>query len=176
LRPLRAAIACLTLLALSTLYGSEASRTESLLQAGFITKFPGFVTWPADQGRSDDFTYCVLGNPPVADDIAGLLPLTHANGATAEILAGEDFDATHCQVLFLPAEGREAVAQSLRQQIAGRPTLVISDAPGAVDNGAHIGLVRVEGRLGFEINRGALERSGLEVSFRLLEMARRVLR
>jgi hypothetical protein len=169
-------IACLTLLSLSTLYGSDSARKESLLQAGFITKFPGFVTWPADPDRTGPFTYCVPGNPPVADDIAALLPLIHANGLSAKLLSGDDFDATRCQVLFLPAGSREDVAASLRQQIAGRATLLISDARGAVDSGVHIGLVRVDGKLGFEINRSALERSGLEVSFRLLEMARRVLR
>ncbi len=154
-----------------------AAKTELLLQAGFITKFPAFVTWPAavEKHAGQRFTFCVYGPAPVASHIAALLPLTPIEGEAANLRTVTSADELlGCQLLFVPQERFAQDFASLRQGIANRPILTVSNAPDAAEQGAHIGLARSGERLAFDVNREAFEDSGLGVSFRLLEMARSV--
>jgi hypothetical protein len=156
---------------------STAHDAESLLKAGFISKFPGFVTWPAPD-RSDrqaPFRFCVFGPSGLTEELEKLLPFTPINGSPPGLRTIEAAsDASSCELVFLPARQLGEPSRSVREKVGDRPVLLVSEGADALDHGVHIGLVRVGERLRFDIDRAAFEHSGLRVSFRLLEMARTV--
>jgi hypothetical protein len=72
-----------------------------------------------------------------------------------------------CDVLFLHGGAVRPVLDRVRS----RPVLTVSDAPGFLDEGGIIQLVRTDNRLGFNISLPAAERAGLRLSSHLLRLA-----
>ena len=54
------------------------------------------------------------------------------------------------------------------------PVLTVGESPAFVQQGGGVALVRVENRLVFDVNLGAITRSGLRVSPQMLRLAREV--
>lgn len=73
-------------------------------------------------------------------------------------------------VLFIGA-GANAKLPDLIRQLESRPMLVVTDAPGALRDGAMINFQLVDDRVRFEISLSAAERAGLALSSRLLAAA-----
>jgi len=163
----------------SVLFSSAATAHDAglLLQAGFVSKFPGFVTWPAAEMPEEfvPFRVCVFGPSALTAPLRELLPYTPIGGGLPTLRRIDTAsEASGCDLLFLPGRRLTGLAPIIRQNIGNRPVLLVSEGENALDHGVHIGLVRVGERLRFDVDRSAFERSGLRVSFRLLEMARTV--
>jgi hypothetical protein len=58
--------------------------------------------------------------------------------------------------------------------VRGKPVLIVSEAPGALEQGSMINFVLAERRVKFEIGLERAEYAGLSVSSRLLAVAVRV--
>lgn len=153
---------------------SQATDDEALIKAGFISKFPSFVTWPGhgETPAHQAFRFCVLGDSPVTVHLKSLAALDKINGGQPVVNSVADSaQANTCQLLLIPS-ARASQLEDILREIGDRPVLLVADAPGLAERGAHIDLFRSGDRLRFAINRAAFRRSGLKVSFRLLEMAR----
>jgi hypothetical protein len=159
------------LLSAASVHGADK---ELLIKAGFISKFPSYVTWPpaADHRSRHVFRLCVFGNAPILSQLDAIASHTRLNGSPAEVVAAPSIAAAaDCHLLFIPRD--DAGQQSaIVRQLGERPILLVAESPGAAALGVHINLFESGSRIRFEINRRAFRRSGLAVSFRLLEMAK----
>jgi len=79
-----------------------------------------------------------------------------------------------CRILFIGASEANRLVSIL--VIAERNSiLTVSDMPGFSERGGMIGFVTQQDRVRFEVNRGAAEQAGLNLSCELLKVATRVI-
>ena len=155
------------LLALGNAHAVEAPE----LKVAIVYNILQFVEWPADVDGAR-LTLCV--------DPAGAL------GGYFKALAGravnkrqldvaemaEGFDGwSQCQAVFLDASSRRVQALSSRLP-RGLPLLVLGDHTEGQD--LIVQIIETGGRVGFNVDLGAARRARLQVSSRLLRLAKKV--
>ncbi|MBW2186010.1 MAG: YfiR family protein [Deltaproteobacteria bacterium] len=160
---------------------TAAERVESReypLKAAFVYNFLKFTRW-ANEGLLSEHRPLLLGvaGPNYFGD--ALLPLEKKSVAGRPIILtyGSNLDWTavvDCQVVFITFQKREQFSHVL-DEVAGRPVLTISDAPGFARQGGCIELVKQQGKISFIINRGAIEKQGLALSYKVYSMALEVI-
>jgi len=146
---------------------------EHEVKAAFLFKFPAFVEWPDGTAPGRPFVIAVAGAPDVAAELARIAEGRQIHGRAVRVRAlGEGESAAGVQVLFV---GRDSPRlRELARALAGAPTLIVSEAPAGLEQGAMINFVPSEGRVRFDVAPAAAERSGLRLSSRLLAVAQSV--
>lgn len=158
---------CLPLLALGPAHAVEAPE----LKVAIVYNILQFVEWPADADGTR-LTLCV--------DPTGLL------GGYFKALAGrpvnkrqldltemnESFDGwKQCHAVFLDASSRRTAGLAARLPRT-LPILVLGDHADGRDLTVH--LIETAGRVGFNIDLGTARRCRLQISSRLLRLAKKV--
>ncbi len=151
-----------------------AQVSEYQLKALFLVRFPEFVTWP-DKAFSAAGTPIVIGI--LGDDpFAGALD----QAAKGKVISGRKIvvrrvsrveDLKNCHIAFIANSERARLAEIVAG-IGGSNTLVVGDTELVARQGGAIGFKMVGTGVRFEINNGAAQRAGLELSSRLLKLAR----
>jgi hypothetical protein len=154
-----------------------AAPLERPVKAAFVYKFLAYVEWPAQAFERPDAPL-VIGVAG-ADDIAAELQQIVAGRAVGErplqvkrLREGDPVTGLHA--LFV---GRSETARipTLARTLHGRPTLIVSEAAGALDAGSMINLVIApDGRVRFEVALEPAEKGGLKLSSRMLALAQTV--
>jgi len=142
------------------------------IKAAFIFNFTKFVTWPADmEQQGGDLHLCLLGGNPFGEYVYQLEGRKVRNFSlhVQQIQLAEEL--TQCQILFVAAKGH----QELLSGIINKPVLTISDYDGFTSQGGGIELLSEDNRIRFDINLQRIKASGLDISSRLLHLARQVL-
>jgi len=146
--------------------------TEPALKAAFIYNFARFTTWPADVPAGDAFTICVLNDGAVADALQRAVvgkSLTERPITVSVVASGASKRA--CRVLYLaglPAAEAATVVADLHEA----PVLTISSMDGFASAGGMTQFFFEHGQLRFRIHLESAKRAGLQISSRLLIMAR----
>jgi len=145
---------------------------DQSVKATFVAKFAPFVEWPeaAFETADSPLYLCVLGNDPVArliDRAAagqrdGIRPLVvrHLNRVERN---------SPCHLLYASPSGEQTV-QSALETVEGRPVLTVTDGPAK----GMIAFAIENNRVRFDIDERAAAVSGLDISSRLLSLARTV--
>jgi len=146
--------------------------TEPALKAAFIYNFARFTTWPADAPPGDSFVICVLNDTAVAEALQHAVAgrsLTERPVSVTSVTPSAPKKA--CRVLYLAglpvARAAEVVAE-LRES----PVLTISNIDGFASAGGMTQFFFEHGQLRFRIHLESAKRAGLQISSRLLIMAR----
>jgi len=170
---LGAAMLAALLLALPVSSGWATERSdENEVKAAVIYNLLLFVQWPAQASPTRGFRFCVLDEGALTTalrrherkTVQGHLLEIHRVGTTPEEL-------DTCLAVMVEA-GYPAVLTRLGVLARTRALLVIAEGTGAVDRGAMIGLQTNGGRVTFDIDHGAMKRSGLAPSSKILRLAR----
>ena len=144
---------------------------EAQLKAAFIYNFTKYVTWPLSiEQASGRLRVCALGKGAYSDELSQL------NGREVRTFVleviplhpGDPLDA--CHVLYVSGVD----PGKLVRRIKTLPILTISDEPDFASLGGIIGLVTEGRRIRFDINLGRARDAQLQISSRLLQLARRV--
>ena len=150
--------------------------SQPLVEAGFITKFPLFVTWPDTTWQTGDapFVIGVMGETPVRVHLDDLANYATADGRPLVVHSvGTLSAADRCHLLFIASDAEPGLEKILAQ-VAGKPILTVSDCDGYAQRGVHINFYLDGDYVRFEINQRASEASNLSLSFRLKNVARLV--
>jgi hypothetical protein len=173
---LRVRATCLLLtasLVCATGIGAQASG-EYDVKAAYLYNFAKFVEWPAEAFPSPDapFAICVLGHDPFGRGLDDIVQgeRIHDRPLVVRRLAGWD-DAELCHILFVSASVREDFDQLLGSHTFRR-TLTVSDVPGFLTAGGHIGFFLEGTSVRFAIHRGNVARTDLQISSKLMRVAR----
>jgi hypothetical protein len=170
----RLLIAALVCLHAATLRAQSAAPIEASVKAVFLYNFAKYVTWPAVGGErspsevricvtADDEFFSMLKSAVQGEDIDGkpLVPVA---------LNGLD-DAKSCQILYV-GDSRSLDAKAWLSAVRAGQVLTVAD--GALNDETVIAFVREDNRIRFDINRTAADRRNLNVSAKLLRVARTV--
>ncbi|OGS55553.1 MAG: hypothetical protein A3J79_09965 [Elusimicrobia bacterium RIFOXYB2_FULL_62_6] len=143
---------------------------EDKVKTAFIYKFTHYIQWP-ETPAAENFTIAVIGDSGITAHLRELARQKTANGRTILV---EQLKSTGtvgpCQILFVAAKEKERLPEIIKIT-EGKNTLIVGDSAGLALRGAAVNFVVVDGRLRFEINRGAAARAGLEISSELLKLA-----
>lgn len=143
---------------------------EYQVKAAFLLNFTKFIQWPVTETTAP-FEICIAGNDPFGSFLDQMLAGETYMGRriVAQRVQGPVPDS--CQVVFVDkseAERRPLLARG------ARGVLTVGEAPGFLAAGGMIDFVVVNGRVRFDINQSAAAMAGLQLSSKLLSVARAV--
>lgn len=145
------------------------------IEAAFLYNFFNYITWP---GQTSPETLkqahiCLAADDPMQPYLEYV---THKKLLERTIIIQQveyNSDLEGCHILFLRNVNKEAVSPLL--VIAEeKGILLVSEKDGFVDEGGMIGLVPQEQRVALDMHLTNMKLAGLQVSSRLLNLARKV--
>jgi YfiR/HmsC-like len=146
--------------------------TEPALKAAFIFNFAKFTDWPDQLPAAEPFVLCVLGDAAVGDALE--------RAVVGQVLKGHRVVASRlaaggpkqlCHVLYVSGVSA-AQAGALVAELHDRPTLTISDIAGFTSAGGIAEFFFEDGHLRFRIQLVAVKRARLQISSKLLTLAK----
>jgi len=153
---------------------AAATYPEDAVKAVFLYRFAGYVTWPPSTANSSQFTIAILGADNVAEQLKALLPDHLIQGRPGRVQTiqglGQLGDA---QMLFI-GPGALAKLSVFIEALKDRPVLIVTDQPGALEEGSTVNFLIEQQHVRFEISTSAAKRSGLQIGSGLLAVAERV--
>jgi hypothetical protein len=144
---------------------------EYRLKAAFLYNFAVFTEWPAQIGGT--LNLCIYGSDPFGTEIEPLNGKKVADRSLAVQRKTQLQALKSCQIVFLAA-AESAQLQRVLESVRGLAVLTVTEAPGAVRQGAALNMSVSQGRVSFEANPAAARASQLELSSRLLRLATEV--
>lgn len=174
-RKLVMAAATAALVGLGALRGSglaaEPGYARDQIEAAFLYRFAGFVTWPQGALDSRSFTIDVLGDDAVASDLEAMLLHKQLQGRPSRVRRIRSIaELGNAQILYI-GESDARILKRWLAEIAGRPVLVVTSQQGGLDDGSVINFLVVDRHVRFEVSLAAARRSGLAISAGLLSVA-----
>jgi hypothetical protein len=166
-------IALLFALVCASAAHAQTQASEVSLKSAFLYKFIHYAEWPSEAlgGSGDPIAICVIGQDALALELERAVQgrMSHERPVVVRQVEGSDAFGG-CHVLFVSASQAAPVDQVIARASA-LPTLTVGDIQGFARRGGMINFTRRGSRLGFEINRNAVLRAGLDLSSQLLKLA-----
>lgn len=145
---------------------------ESVVKAAVIYNLLLFVQWPEQTATARNFRLCVLDDGALTAALRGH-EKKKVRGLALEVhRINSTYDELDTCVAVMVESGNPGILARLAMSARTRPLLVLAEGPGAAERGAMIGLHTDGGRVTFDINHGAMKRSGLVPSSKILRLAR----
>lgn len=164
----------------------EDGASETSIKATYVLNFLRYTQWPAERAPQDDsdaFEVAVVGSPQFASALRSISQQAAALGQRpvrvrrlgSGTLDGDRLQRTieesHAVFIAAGVEADADVAQALAR-MSGAPVLTIGDGEGFAAIGGMLGLVNNGRRIVFDANPNAIRDSGLQVSAKVMKLAR----
>lgn len=158
------------LIVMFLLFSARANAQNSKYQVAFLYNFTNYIEWPSDY-KSGNFVIGVLGqSSPMIKDLNELAKMKKVHGQTIEIKVFADAKKiSRCHILFIPKKSANQISTIINN--LNGSTLLVSDMPGTITNGAAISFVEKNGKLGYELQANNAEKYGLKLNSRLSALA-----
>jgi len=143
------------------------------IKAAFLYHFAQFSTWPEEVlgDAATPIRLCILGKDPFGSALEQLQGKTVHNRPLEIRHLPAGTSAQGCHVVFM-GPMPERVLQASLAQLQHRPVLTVGEGEEFLKQGGIVRLVEEKNRVRFEINVMAARRAGLQLSARLLRLAR----
>jgi hypothetical protein len=152
-----------------------ATQIEANVKAVFLFNFAKYVTWPAatlGERSPAEVRICVTANDAFFQLLTAAVQGEDVDGKPLVPVALDGLDdAKQCQILYV-GDAQTPDARAWLSAVRGAQVLTVAD--GALNDDTIITFVRDNNRIRFDINRGAAIRRNLNVSAKLLRLARQV--
>jgi hypothetical protein len=152
---------------------SAQTASAPVLKAAFLYNFAKFSEWPADAlAPGQRLAMCVVGDGALVSALGQTLKGQAIEGhqLTVTVLkAGES--AAACHLLFVSASEIRRSAAVLTE-VRGASVLTVSDAEAFAEASGVAQLIVENDRMRFAINIAAAQRSRLNISSKLLSLAK----
>ena len=153
----------------------DSESSEYLIKAGFIYNFGKLVEWPgsAFPEPNSPFVIGVLGNDNFAATLEHVVDGKKIDARPFVIKRlrwSKDFTCD-CHILFVASAESVHVDETL-QALRNASVLTIAETPGFGRRGGIINFTLEDSKVRFEVNVDAAHQVGLNISSRLLSLAR----
>jgi hypothetical protein len=152
------------------------SVTAPALKAAFLHRFATYTDWPVDTlPVGESLVLCVVNDGAVAAMLETLTKDRSVDGRSLVVATmGPGSPAlSSCSVLF--TSGLDpARSAALLEAVNGKPVLTVGEGEGFARAGGVVGLFVEGGTLRFAINTDAAQRAHLQLSSKLLSLAKLV--
>lgn len=140
---------------------------DEKLKAIFVYNFTKYINWPTVEGS---FIITVLGSSSIITELKSISTKKMVGNSIIEIKNTANVtEVSRCQILYITAAKTSSLSQLLNLAAANN-ILIITEKPDACESGSGINFINTAGKVGFEISRKNLEKSGLSVSTDLLRL------
>lgn len=147
---------------------AERQASEYDIKAAFLLNFARFVEWPG--ASTLPFPICIVGDDPFGTALDQLVEGETVQGRRIIVRRAARV-AESCLVVFArPKDTARAIAE------AGPGVLTVGEGDRFVRDGGMIAFVVENRRVRFDINQKAVAAAGLQISSKLLNVARAVKR
>jgi hypothetical protein len=182
-RRVRAAIAIVPLLLATMALNAQntSGSTEYLIKAGFIYNFANLVQWPSSSFAQPDspIVIVILGEDHFGTTLDRALDGKKVNARSFVIKRARSISELQrtlgpqkdCQILYVSSSEMPHLSDAI-QMLKGVPVLTIGETPGFARNGGIINLILEDNKVRFEVNVAAAKEADLNISSRLLALAR----
>jgi YfiR/HmsC-like len=182
MRKVRSIAACLICMTLALAFASHAQSADSsesseyLIKAGFTYNFAKLMEWPANAFPQADspIVIGILGTDPFAGTMDEVLRGKTVNGrqfVVKHLKWGMDFK--DCNILFVSASETPHLDEIFKA-VRGLPILTIGDTSGFAQRGGIINFIVEDNKVRFEVNLDAAKQADINISSRLLTLAKTV--
>lgn len=157
--------------------GDASDSSEYLIKAGFIYNFAKFVEWPTGTFSQADspIVIGVLGTDPfgnVLDRIVEDKKIGPRGFVVKRFKWSKDLkDLKDCKILFV-STSEKAHIDDILLSVKGLPILTVGETPGFAERGGVIRFTLEDNRVRFEVNVDAAHQAELNISSRLLTLAK----
>lgn len=171
------AIAAAVCLSITRAVGAQSNPAaiEANVKAVFLFNFAKYVTWPPvalGERSPAEVRICVTANDSFFTLLKAAVQGEDVDGKPLQPVALEGLDeARGCQILYV-GDAQSADAKAWLTAVRGQQVLTVAD--GALNDDTVIAFVRDSNRIRFDINRAAASRRNLNISSKLLRLARQV--
>ncbi len=163
------------LLALAALsQPASAQYSEYEVKAAFLANFTQFAKWPPEalSVAGAPFAIGILGDNPFGGTLEKLVKGQTVSGHKIVIRRGRSsVDLRSCHVVFIAKSEEGRVAEHIAG-LQGASILIVGETEQFTSQGGMIGFKMDGDKVRFAINTGAAQRAKLEISSRLLKLAR----
>ena len=164
------------LLAHATASAQQGGSSIEEVEAAYLHRFAGYIDWPPRVFSSPQapLVVGVAGSERVYVQLAKLSSGRPVQGRPVQVVRLlQPQEAAQVHLAFIGPDAWSVVPAWLKAA-EGLPVAVVTDAPHGSDLGALLTFVNVDNRVRFEASMPAAERAGLQLSSRLLAVAKRV--
>jgi hypothetical protein len=148
----------------------RAQETDYKAYTLFIYNFMKYVEWPEAMSKGD-FTLAVVGDSPINKELQDLASNKKLKGRAItfkKYSSTDQIDDSH--LIFLPSS-KSAAMKTLKEQMKGKPVLIVGEREGLARKGAAISFVTMEDdQLRFDINRTILDQHNLKAASQLISL------
>lgn len=145
---------------------------EAALKSAWLAHFSKFIEWPASTDTSQYFVIKVIGNNTFEGYLDKLYAERLIKNKQVKIAYIDSISQIgFCHILFI-SKNKKKELKAILSAIGNQPILTIGDTDGFAQAGVMINFYTENNRVGFEVNISTSKRIDLDVSFRLLELAK----
>jgi hypothetical protein len=147
---------------------------EYQVKAAFLLNFARFVVWPADAFESDKtpISFCIFRQNPFGTSLDEITEgKTIANRGLVVRRVEELPDLKTCQLVFV-SDAAEKDLPAVLDELKVSSALVVGESQGFADRGGGIQLYLDADKVRFTVNVDATKRARLNVSSKLLTLAK----
>jgi hypothetical protein len=160
--------------AATTVWAQTDPLGEYQIKAAFLLNFAKFIEWPANHvlDEKTPVVVCIFRFDPyggVLDEIVRGKKINNRDVVVRRVSELPDLKA--CQVVFLSSREDHLLPEALTY-LQGSSALVVGESDGFAERGGGIQFYLENNRLRFAVNVDALQRAQLNVSSKLLALAR----
>jgi len=151
---------------------AQSQVDEYRLKAAFLFHFAQFVEWPAGGVPSDEMVFCIAGEDPFQGDLEKTVQGKLIGGKSVRVRHLKQVqDGRGCQLLFIERKER---ARDFVVSVKEIPVLTVGETDDFLRQGGIIRFSMEDRKIRFDVNQEAAEKVHLNVSARLLLLARSV--
>lgn len=157
-----------------TTWSQADERGEYELKAAFLLNFAKFVQWPPSSFATpqSQFGICVLGDDPFGKSIDDMLRGKTISEHPVVVTRCKGLpEIGHCQIVFISSSEKNRLPEILTA-LRGTSALAVGETDGFAASGGVIQFTSEEQHVHFIINVDAAEHAGLQISSKLLALAK----
>ena len=151
---------------------------EMRVKAVFVSKFAGYVEWPAGAftDAASPIVIGVAGADALAQELEQAVMGREIDGRAMRVrrLGAREAIGNCCRIVFVGRGVEGARVSELLAMAQGKPVLTVTESEQGQLQGSVINFHAADGRIRFDISRDAADRNGLRLSSQLLAVARQV--
>ena len=144
---------------------------EYVMKATYLYNFALYTEWPASVG--DTINLCVLGHEEFGSALDAINGKQVNNLSLNISRVSSTSNLKLCQMVFI-GEGEANNAQKILDVLGDAPVLTVTEGPAPLHVGVIVSMVVEDRKLVFHINASAARRAKLNISSKLLRLARSV--
>lgn len=148
--------------------------TTAILQANYLYNIAKLVEWKDPAMRQGNFIIGVIGGSNLYQELIKQYSARTIGKQPIEVRKlPRTAEVERCHILFV-GKGELALLPEIYKRLQDKPTMVITEYQGALDDGAVVNFVKVESLLKYELSMANAKKHGLVVGLTLKNLAHRV--